>query len=175
MTEVSEAARPDVGIDIGMNRLAWGWPYWGQADSIDLGSNPGMSRDAVLRHLQSWLAARLPVGVRLWVDQAYAQHSVATAQRLTETISAVMTAREWEHPVTVVHQATWKSQVLGNARADKAEIAQWLHDHDQRLWSRCATEDEYDAAVIGYYGVGRTEGRILAPEPKKRPRRKRTP
>lgn len=165
--------RADVGIDIGMRRIAYGWPYYELAGSFDLGKVSGMSRDAELRAMQRWLNSVLPVGVQLWVDQAFAgAGAVAMAQRLTESIAAVLVAQDWKLPPQIVHQATWKSQTIGNHMADKKEIQAWLEAEHPKLAARCNTEDEYDAMVIGIYGEGRSEGRILAPEPKKKPRRK---
>lgn len=164
----------DVGIDVGMRRLAYAWPAYGLSGSFDLGKgSSGMTRDAELRAMQQWLRAVVPDGVRLWVDQAFAgAGAVAMAQRLTETISAVMTAQDWAISPIVVHSATWKSQVIGNHKATKDEIQAFLEVNYPQLASECQTEDEYDAMVIGLYGKGRAEGRILPPEPKPPKRRK---
>ena len=162
----------DVGIDIGKRRLAYGWPAFRLAGSIDLEA-PGLPRDRELRAMQRWLCRHIPSGVQLWVDQAFAgKGAVSVAQDLTETISAVLTAQDWERSPIVVHQATWKSAVLGNHMADKDEIRGWLEENEPELAAACKTEDEFDAMTIGLYGWGRTEGRILAPQPKAPKRRK---
>lgn len=164
----------DVGIDIGGRRLAYGWPYWSTVESFDLGSKAksGMPRDAELRAMRDWLNHHLPIGVQLWVDIPFAGNGgVAAAQMLSETVGMVLSAQEWTRPPIMAHQATWKSQLLGNHMAGKAEIQSWLAEHHPDLAALCKTEDEYDAMVIGIYGRERTAGRILAPEPKKRKRR----
>lgn len=172
MTDWLSESTIDVGIDIGMRRIAYAWPSFGLVDSFDMGKKAGR-RDYELRAMQEWLNTKVPEGVQLWVDQAFAgQGAVAMAQRLTETIAAVMTAQTWFLPPIVVHQATWKSQLIGNHMADKAEINAWLAEHRPDLHRLCETEDEYDATAIALYGKERSEGRILAPVPKKKPRRK---
>lgn len=165
---MGEQSTFDVGVDIGLRRLAIAWPYWGIASSFDMGKSSGRSRDWELRAMQKWLRTQAEDGPQLWIDQAFAQASVAVAQRLTETIAAVMTAREWHRPPIVVHSMTWKSQVIGNHRADKDEIKAYLQEHHPKLAEKCHTEDEHDAMVIGLYGKGRSEGVILAPVPKKK-------
>lgn len=164
--------QPVVGVDVGLRRLAYSWPYWGLAASFDL-KKPGLPRDVELRMMQDWLVSKLPTGAQLYVDQAFAgQGAVAVAQRLTETIAAVMTAQQWVVSPVIVHQATWKSQIIGNHMAGKDEINAWLLEHRPDLHQQCSTEDEVDATVIGLYGQGRVDGSILAPEPKKAKRRK---
>jgi len=159
----------DVGIDIGGRRLAYGWPYFGMVGSFDLGKKGGMSRDAELRAMRAWLNAALPHGVQLWIDIPFAGNGgVAAAQMLSETVGMVLSAQEWLCPPIMVHSSTWKSALLGNHLAGKDELSGWLHDRDTRLWTRCQTQDEIDAAVIGIYGQERAAGRILPPEPKKR-------
>lgn len=162
----------DVGIDIGMRRLAYSWPSYRLSGAIDLGRQKGLSRDAELRMLQDWLITKLPVGVRLWIDQAYAQASIATAQRLSETIAAVYTAQDWIISPILVHSSTWKSQVIGNHMAGKDELRSWLEQERPDLYRPAMTEDEVDATIIGLYGKGRADGRILPPEPKKPKKRK---
>lgn len=171
---MSEDWPGDVGIDIGGRRLAYGWPHWGAAGSIEFKRGSGLSRDRELWSMRNWLNGVLPIGVQLWVDIPFAGNGgVAAAQMLSETVGMVLSAQEWKVPPIMVHSSTWKSALLGNHLAGKDEISAWLHDHDTRLWSRCQTQDEIDAAVIGHYGRERTAGRILAPVPKKRPRRKK--
>lgn len=163
--------RGDVGIDIGKRRIAYGWPAYRLAGYVDLGKT-GTRRDGELRIMQAWLTRFIPVGVQLWVDQSFAGGGgTPIAQSLSETISAVFTAQDWTLEPILVHQATWKSQVIGNHMADKKEINAWLLQNYPDHHAKCSTEDEVDAMVIGLYGQGRTEGRILAPEPRRKPRR----
>lgn len=162
----------DVGIDIGQRRLAFGWPHFRIAGSIDLGKELVVSRDHELRTMQAWLNKNIPSGAQLWIDQAFAQASVAVAQRLTETIAAVLTAQQWTRPPIIIHSGTWKSQVVGNHRASKAEIRDWLEEHHPELARKCLTEDETDSMVIGLYGRGRTLGEISPPDIKKAKRRR---
>lgn len=161
----------DVGIDIGKARLAYGWPSWKQAGSIDLGKMK-LRRSAELTMLQDWLVTKVPTGVRLWIDRPlFAGTGTESGARLTETVAAVLTAQEWEHEPVVVSNMSWKSQVLNNTKATKDEIRAWVEEHYPDLAAICQTEDEYDAMVIALYGQGRTFGRILAPEPRKPKRR----
>lgn len=170
----NDDGRGDVGIDIGMHRLAFGWPYWATADSRDFGRRKpkGQSRDAELRELQAWLVRYIPPGARLWIDQAFAGHGgVAAAQGLSETVSAVMTACAWDNPPVVVHSSTWKSVVIGNHLANKAQIHVWLSEHHPHLAELCDTEDEVDAMVIGIYGQMRSNGEVSAPVVHRRARK----
>ena len=161
----------DVGIDVGKNRLAYAWPYFGIAGSVDL-SGQRLQRHIELIWLQNWLVSKLPVGVQLWIDRPlFAGTGTESGARLTETVAAVMTAQEWELAPQIVFNQTWKSQTVGYP-ATKDETKAWLTEHHPLLARRCTTEDEYDAMVIGLYGKGRTEGVILPPQGKKPARRK---
>lgn len=163
----------DVGIDIGKRRLAYAWPAYGERGSIDLESQH-LSRSVELRWLQNWLTSHIPADVQLWVDQAYAGNgAVATAQALEQTIAAVLTAQEWVTEPQIVHQATWKSQVVGNHMASKIQVHDWLAEHHPELMELCSCEDEVDAMVIAIYGKGRSDGVINAPVVKKPRRRKK--
>lgn len=171
---LGEKYHGDVGIDIGKRRIAYGWPSWERSGSFDLGKKPGPSRDWELRQMQHWLTRYIPVGAHLWVDQAFAGvGNVATAQSLSETISAVMTAAEWEHPPVLVHSSTWKSGLVGDHLASKAVTRAWLVDYYPDLAVACTTEDEVDAMVIGLYGQMRSNGGILPPPPRRHRRRTR--
>lgn len=169
---VHEGSSIDVGIDIGKRRLAYSWPYWGLVDHIDLGK-PGMRRDVELRQLKEWLASKMSVGVQLWIDQAYAGNgAISVAQDLSETISAVLTAMDWMHEPKIIHSGTWKAQIVGNHRAAKDDLRNWLIENHPALAAICRTEDEIDATIIALYGKRRSDGEILPPDVK-RPKPKR--
>jgi hypothetical protein len=170
-------AKPiDVGIDVGKSRLAFAWPaVYSQAGSIDLASQK-LPRSVELQWLQAWLITKLPTGVQLWIDRPlFAGTGTESGARLTETVSAVLTAQEWDYEPHMVFNMTWKSQVLGNTSASKDDIRRWVEENHPELAAVCQTEDEYDAMVIALYGQGRSNGRILAPEPKKPKRRVKKP
>lgn len=158
----------DVGIDVGKSRLAYAWPAWKLAGSIDYASQK-LPRHVELRRLQDWLLARLPIGAQLWIDRPlFAGTGTESGARLTETVTAVLTTQEWYLAPKIIFSQSWKSQVLHKRDASKDEIKAWLTEQHPMLAERCSTEDEYDAMVIGLYGQGRSEGVILAPEPPKR-------
>lgn len=161
----------DVGIDVGKARLAMAWPYWGITDYIDLGKAK-LSRHEELWHLREWLITKVPDGVQLWIDRPLF-HGTGTAagERLTETIGAIMTAQQWQRPPIIVHSSTWKAQVVGNHRAAKDEMRDWLGEHYPDHLAICQTEDEVDATIIALYGKGRADGVIAAPDVKRPSRR----
>ncbi len=169
---MSDESTIDVNIDIGKARLAYGWPYWGMAGSIDLAGQK-LQRHIELRWLQNWLVSKLPVGVQLWIDRPlYHSTGLSSGERLTETVSAILTAQEWELAPIVIHSMSWKARTVGPPHADKDELRYWLAQNHPKLAAKCTTEDECDAMVIGLYGKGRTEGVILPPQGKKPARRK---
>ena len=174
---MTDDGQPDIGIDIGTHRLAYGWPYWTMAASVDLSRHKpkGQSRDTELRTLQAWLVRYIPTGAQLWIDQPFAgQGNVATAQSMSETVSAVLTAQDWAVPPVVVHQSTWKVATVGDPHANKAATHAWLSEHYPHLAVVCDTEDEVDAMVIGLYGQMRSNGQVNAPAPHRPRRRART-
>ena len=169
--------RFDVGIDLGVRRLAIGWPYWGVSYAIDLGKAPA-ERGHELRALQEWVRETLPDHVRLWIENPYVSNGLArnqtTSLAMSETLSAVLTAHQWGYPPERVGQSTWKAQVIGNGRASKEEVQVWLHQMYPDLWDAVeGDEDRCDAMCIGLYGTLRTKGAVEPPvsRPKKRRRK----
>ena len=155
----------DVGIDIGKRRLAYAWPTYRLAECIDLGK-PGMRRDQELRMMRDWLRTKLPCGVQLWVDQPLSHVGTEAFEGQAQTVAAVLTAVDWVNQPQMVYAATWKAQVIGNHRASKDEIRDWLWANYPQLWEVCQTEDEFDAMAIGLYGKKRSDGEILPPDVK---------
>lgn len=82
-------------------------------------------------------------GSRVTIQQAYAMGAVR------------LTLEESDWSVSLVNVGTWKKQVVGNGRADKAAISGWLRANDGWLYERLAgDQDLIDAACIGRYGAG---------------------
>lgn len=48
--------------------------------------------------------------------------------------------------------ATWKKDVVGNGKADKTFVAEWLERNHPSIYARCANQDQIDAACIHMYG-----------------------
>lgn len=152
----------DVGIDVGKARLAYAWPYWEMAGSIDL-AREKLPRHIELLRLREWLQTKVPETIQLWIDRPlFAGTGTESGARLTETVSTILTAQQWVRAPQIVFGQSWKSQTVGYP-ATKDEIRSWLNQHHPRLARRCTTEDECDAMVIGLYGRGRSEGVILPP------------
>lgn len=165
--------RNDIGIDIGKAKIAYAWPAYTAAGSLDV-SRQKLDRHLELRRMQDWLLTFVPRGARLWIDRPlFAGTGTSAGERLTETVGAILTAQEWVFPPTIVHSSTWKSQMIGNHRADKDEIRAWVETYHPELAEAChGVEDEYDAMTIGLYGRARSTGVILAPVRKPVKRRK---
>lgn len=63
------------------------------------------------------------------------------------------------YSVTLVHQATWKAQVIGSGRADKDEVARSVRHRWPSLYEACAgSQDLIDATAIGILGGRRAVG-----------------
>ena len=167
----------DVGVDIGVRRIALGWPKMGLSQAIDLGKKPGV-RHRELFHLAGWMSQVLPMPgmVHLWIEQPYLSNGPGKNQNTTiamaETVGAIKAAAEWGE-VTLVGQSTWKAQVCGNGRADKDEVSLWLLEAHPEVFAKCRSDqDRIDAMCIGLYGMLRSAGLIQAPVKAKRKKRK---
>ena len=167
----------DVGIDVGMRKLAYGWPAWKQSQEIHI--TPGKhTRSQELAMLSKWVADRIPPGVRLWIETPYVSNGSArnptTSLHMAETVSAILTAQPWDVEPQYVAPNTWKAAVVGNGNAPKAEVGLWLSNYDLDLYAACEDdENRVDAMCIGLYGQKRTLGVVLPPGNYRKRRRAR--
>lgn len=172
----------DVGVDIGVRKIALGCVNHIFSDSIKMSASS--SRNAELLTLTGWLRQRitahtflLPGEIRLWVEQPFKSNGPKANQTTTiamaEVVGAILSAAHWSR-VTMVGQSTWKAQVCGNGRCDKDQVTAWLAYHHSDLLGLCnGNQDQIDAMCIGMYGMMRSDGTIGPPEPKKRKSRMR--
>ena len=174
---MSDPQAVDIGVDIGVRRIALGCPTSGLSYAVDLGKKPGI-RYQELYQLAAWVGQVFPIPglIHLWVEQPYLSNGPGRNQNTTiamaEVVGAIKAAAEWGQ-VDLVGQSTWKAQVVGDGRADKEEVALWLKTRHRDLYAKCALDqDQMDAMCIGLYGMMRTSGEIPAPPPKKAKKRK---
>lgn len=174
----------DVGVDIGVRRialgipgLARGLPGEGMSHVVDLGKKPGI-RNRELYHLAGWMSQVLPVHgfIHLWIEMPYLSNGPAANQtttiKMAELVGAIKAAAEWGE-VTLVGQSTWKAQVIGSGKSDKDQVAAWLCEHHFDLYAKCVMDqDRMDAMCIGLYGMMRASGQIAPPAPKRKKKRK---
>lgn len=166
----------NVGVDVGLRRLAVASWDFGFADSVQL-PKPTAARPAnranELNLLARWLWDVLsenqlrPEHVNLWVERSYVGNSVgnpATAMGLAETVGAVLTAGQWAQAERV-DASTWKMNLLGPGKghASKEMVEAWLRSEWPQLVAVCGTEDQVDAMCISMYGQMRDDGRASAP------------
>ena len=168
----------DVGVDIGVRRIALGLPGWGNSCAVDLGKRIGV-RHRELYHLAGWMSQVLPIpgNIHLWVEQPYLSNGPGKNQNTTikmaELVGAIKAAAEWGE-VTLVGQSTWKAQVCGNGRTEKDEVALWLSANHPDLYAKCVMDqDRIDAMCIGLYGMMRTSGLVQAPVKAKKKRKRK--
>lgn len=154
----------DVGVDIGMAKIAIASPGDRWADSLDIARRK-LARHEQLREMKTWLLSRTDGTEQLWIDRPLFHGTGTNAgERLTETVGMILSARDWIFPPQVIYQQTWKAQVIGNGNASKADIQAYLEAFHPELANLChGIEDEYDAMTLGVYGQGRRSGAILAP------------
>ena len=167
----------DVGVDIGVRRIALGLPQLGLSHAVDLGTKVGI-RNVELYHLSGWMSQVLPVpgNIHLWIETPFMSNgpkaNQTTTIKMAEVVGTIKSAGEWAE-VTLVGQSTWKAQVCGSGKTDKEGVAQWLFDHRPELYPKCrADQDRIDAMCIGLYGMMRTSGQVQPPVSKKRKKRK---
>ena len=165
----------DVGVDIGVRRIAIGSVHPAFSSSIDLGKKPG-DRQYEVHMLSRWMREQPIRGARLWIERPYLSSSISnpdTSIAMGETVGVIRAAGLWS-AVTMVHQSSWKAQVLGNGKADKDEIRGWVEREWPMLADLClGVEDRYDAMCIGVYGKLVQEGTVQLPVPKPRKPRRR--
>ena len=167
----------DVGVDIGVRRIALGLPYLGLSHAVDLGKKVGI-RNRELFHLAGWMSQVLavPGNIHLWIEQPYLSNGPGRNQNTTismaEVVGAIKSAAEWGD-VTLVGQSTWKAKVVGAGVASKEDVSDWLHEQHPQMFVNCnGDQDQMDAMCIGLYGMLRSCGQIGPPAPKKRKKRK---
>ena len=167
----------DVGVDIGVRRIALGIPHLRLTHAVDLGKKIGV-RHRELYHLSGWMSQALPVpgAVRLWIETPFMSNgpkaNQTTTIKMAEVVGAIKAAGEWA-AVDLVGQSTWKAQVCGNGRAEKEDVWAWLEVNHPELFANCLSDqDRMDAMCIGLYGMMRSSGQVQPPAPKKPKKRK---
>ena len=168
----------DVGVDIGVRRIALGWPERKRSEAVDLGKKVGI-RHKELQALTCWMGLQLPAEVNLWIEQPYLSNGPGANQtttiKMAELVGAIKVAHPW-YQVILVGQSTWKAQVCGNGRAEKDEVALWLSVNHPDLYAKCVMDqDQIDAMCIGLYGMMRTSGQVQPPVKAKKKRKRKVP
>ena len=162
----------DVGVDVGMRRLAVCCPESGLVDTIDLGKKVNPRRDLELHVLQAWAGRVIPPGSRVWCEAQFQMPGLGTTGIKLAMTAAVVLASAVEHggTGTLVPPASWKAAVVGHGGADKARVRAWLLEHHPALAAACGEDQDLtDAACLGFYGRSVVAG--LVP-PGKLPRRR---
>lgn len=111
--------------------------------------------------------------VQVWCEAVvYAGQQAALAQ-MSACITAVQLAcHELSIPYYTINQSTWKKEIIGSGRADKAQIKEFLVTQ-KFLPDDLTPADVYDAYAIGLAALRRlAEAPAEAAAPAKRPNRR---
>lgn len=173
-----------MGVDLGVRRVAVACAYAGGVSgwTAELNLKPGKDRHWELRELASFLW-RAPGDhgvahndVAVWMERTFvsdgAKGNRTVSLAMAETAGALLTAAHWPQ-ATMVVPGSWKAGLLGDGRASKEDIEEWLWRRYPELAVLCSTQDQMDCMCMSLYGQGRESGEILAPVPP--PKRKRKP
>ena len=84
------------------------------------------------------------------ISRGYAHASLVQAHGVGALLAA---AAEYSVEVRRVDNMTWKKRLIGNARAEKYEIAEYVKGRDRSLYDACkGNQDLLDALCIYWYG-----------------------
>jgi hypothetical protein len=159
-----------LGVDYGMRRIAVACAEDGFAAAFHCTS---MDRGKELRMLAGWYLAHAPLPGHLWIEGAIqgGSKNVQTTVKLAATQGAIMAAHVGA--VSIVAPSSWKAGTVLNGNANKELVSFWLAETYPELWEACCgDQDQIDAMCMSLYGLGRFNGEILEPPPKKPKKRK---
>lgn len=144
------------GVDLGARKAAvsiFNGPTMTHVDSIEF---PSTTRAKEVASVGHWVWTQLRICDSVWVEEPLIGRGVRASLQIAHTAGAVLCqlAADVKH-IDFVPVTTWKRDVVGNARADKQQVADWLYQEHSKYSALCAgNQDRVDATCIGLYGVG---------------------
>lgn len=154
-----------IGIDLGIRKVAWS--VW---DDDVLIATEAYESTRSLRHEQLCDTGTVMM-TRVMTDEPdqifiedtlignNRKYSIQLSQMMGAVLSAIGVCTQTSFlshkhiPVVPVNVSTWKREVIGNGRADKKAVRDYLWSLDSAYSVLCGhDQDRFDAAAIGYYG-----------------------
>lgn len=151
-----------VGVDPAVRRIA---VFWLNTETEeDFGhvclEAPKSTRGNELEYLNNSLSEYLDLLDLSWERQPIVfceepilgmSKNVQTAIGIAQTTGVVLGVRYRTYHVS---SGSWKKTVIGNGRATKAQVADWLQEVKPHYFKNCAgDQDAIDAACIALYGA----------------------
>lgn len=101
---------------------------------------------AGVSHSQQWDYA--------FIEEPLVGRGVKASMEISQTAGAILASLSAVGVHTeLVNVATWKMQVIGRGNAGKQDIKVYLNENHPKYAAECESQDEYDAACIGLFGV----------------------
>lgn len=158
-----------VGIDVGIAKVAWS--VWNDDTLVGVGAyaskepNRAFVLEDIYTNISTAVSPFYPDFI--FIEETLIGNNRKYSIQLSQTIGAVLAALASDAPIYLVNVSTWKKEVLGNGKADKTAIRDYVKGRDSAYAVLCGSDqDKYDAACIGYYGVLISERAELLADPR---------
>ena len=145
-----------VGVDPGKNRFASFFDHheklYTQVYKSEWGDDHGHNHHLVRSALEQPFFFNNKEEVVFFIEAPIVgmSRNYQTALSIAMTVGAMAATR---YKTYIVPPAKWKKEMVGNGRATKPEVADWLASVKPGYLSACAgDQDLIDAAVISLYG-----------------------
>lgn len=150
-----------MGVDLGIRKIAYSiWEDDVLTDTEATTSHAGTRQGEIMDCADFLYDAVYHVRPdHLWIEDTLVGNNIKYSIKLAQVMGGVMLRVAELQGIRdfgayQVNVSTWKKEVIGNGRADKEKIREYLYTRDSAYAELCGNDqDRFDAACIGYYGV----------------------
>ena len=150
-----------MGVDLGVHKIAYALWEDGVLLETDAYNTNASTRQEQLLHVSDYIyeVVHNTQPDMVFIEDVLIGNNRKYSMQLAETKGAVLAnlgLLEMEQALTtmMVNVGTWKKETIGNGKASKDAIRDYLYSLDSAYSVLCGyDQDRFDAACIGYYGV----------------------
>jgi hypothetical protein len=146
------------GIDYGVRRIAYALPSKNIFEELLLKSKDDIANLVVMSDWTREIVQRTRPELTV-IEQPIqgASRNIRTGISLGMVAGALAVAtQQAKSPVVMINPSTWKKEVIGNGRADKQAITEWLKRQHPQYQQQCellkSQQDGTDATCMAIYG-----------------------
>jgi Holliday junction resolvasome RuvABC endonuclease subunit len=149
------------GIDLGKQRVSVVTYLLTSANAVQLKDVTTVLVHPTVRGQELHTLAKAVTGVsqsQQWdyafIEEPLVGRGVKASMEISQTAGAIMAslAAIGTH-IELINVQTWKMQIVGKGNAGKGDIRLYLDENHPKYAASCESQDEYDAACIGLFGV----------------------
>lgn len=149
------------GIDLGKHRVSVVTYLLTSENEVQLKDVTSVLVHPTVRGRELHTLSKAVVGVSdsqqldyAFIEEPLVGRGIKASMEISQTAGAILATLSAAGVHTeLVNVGTWKQQVVGKGNAGKQDIKVYLDENHPKYAERCGSQDEYDAACIGLFGV----------------------